>query len=106
MSSQGWGIKECAPKWPSYFRICKKPASGDRAADSSRGATASSVPTTSQRNFDLEKAFLGLANAMRQPQLPVVEPDIFEGDILAYPRWEAQVREIIDPTNGSSFTKL
>ena len=67
---------------------------------------ADSVGKGTMPYFDMEAAFRGLATALRQPQLPSVEPEVFLGDPMIFPRWEAQVGEIIDSTEASGFTKL
>lgn len=71
-----------------------------------QGSTNSVVDNQSFNSFDMEAAFRGLATAFRQPQLPTVEPEVFLGDPMVFPRWEAQLAELIDTTDASGFTKL
>ena len=97
-------------------RGCSSPKDEGRAVSSSKVNSrlvdvngvhsAAEVHNEKDLSSCLEQAFLGLAQTLRQPQLPTIEPEVFSGDLMSFPRWELQIQEFIDSLEASSYKKL
>ena len=71
-----------------------------------KASVNSSVSDTMGSAFDFKEMVHEIAKTLRQPQLPVVEPEVFFGDLMSYPRWELQVDEFISQVDASQYAKL
>ena len=85
-------------------RVDTPPVRRDRSQ--SRARSPDSLSSVGDLSRSLERVFQGLAATLRQPLLPTIEPEMFEGNLLDFPKWEMQIEDCLGELDTNSYKKL
>ena len=87
-------------------RVDTPPVRRDRSQSGGRARSPDSLSSVGDLSRSLGRVFENLAITLRQPQLPTIEPETFDGNLLNFPKWETQIEDCLGQLDANNYKKL